>query len=142
MVPRLFTIETWLAHLLGQWVRKGNAPKVALVEDGTALGIQLEREEKGIALVRTADGREYVFTSHRAIEDGATVFRYVEVVGCHWITDHPDPMERARLKRTHSRRMILDLGNGRRIVMEQLGQAVFPLLRFIRSILPTSGVSA
>jgi hypothetical protein len=107
---------------------------VALVEDGAKVTSQLEVGEQAIALVKTTDGRDYVFTDRRAIEHDQTAFRYDEVIRCHWITDHPDPMEHARLKRTHFHRLILELSDGQRVVIEYLGQAVFPLLRFLGSV--------
>jgi hypothetical protein len=48
-------------------------------------------------------------------------------------------MEHARLKRTHFHRLILELSDGQRVVVEHLGQAVFPLLRFLRSVIHESG---
>jgi transcription antitermination factor NusG len=47
-------------------------------------------------------------------------------------------MEHARLKRTHFHRLILELSDGRRVVLEQLGQAVFPLLQFLGSVMQQS----
>lgn len=136
MVPRMFTTASWLASLLRRSVAKGHSPNVALVEDGAKTTIQLEDGEQLIAVIQTADGREYVFSDRRAAESDVTLFRYDEIVRCHWITDHPDPRESTRLKRTHFHRLILKLSDGRRVVLEQLGQAVFPLLRFFGSIVP------
>ncbi len=38
------------------------------------------------------------------------------------------------LKRTHFHRIIVELTNGRQVTVERIGQAVFPLLRFFRSV--------
>jgi hypothetical protein len=140
MVPRIFpTAADWLATLLRRWVRKGYTPNVTLAEDGTELAIGLEDGERVVALVRTADGREIILTSVRVVEHGRTVLRYGEVVRCHWITDEPRPRDVRRLKQTHFDRLILDLENGGKVVLEQLGQAVFPLQRFFVSIISAVG---
>jgi hypothetical protein len=134
MVPRMFSTAEWLATLLRRSVRKGDTPNVALAEDGGVPPIRLEEEERSIALVQTADGRQLVLTSDRIVECDRTVLRYSDVVRCRWITDDADPREAARLKQTHWHRLILDLRDGRKVALEQLGQAVFPLLRFFESI--------
>src|SRR4051794_24177060 len=136
MVPRMFSTAEWLATLLRRWDRKGYTPNVALAEEGGVPPIRLEEAERSIALVQTADGRQLVLTSGRIVEGDRTVLRYGEVIRCHWITDHADPWEAARLKRTHCHRLILELRDGRTVVLDQLGQAVFPLLRFFQSISP------
>ena len=133
MVPRAFTNETWLASLLWRWVRKGYVPNVTLIDDPDAIPIRFNDSESPVAIITTTDGREYVFTSTRVVE-GDTLLWYADVVRCHWITDSPDPWEAARLKRTHSHRLILELVDGQRLVIEQLGHAVFPLLKFFDSI--------
>lgn len=133
MVPKAFTTATWLATLLRRWVRKGHSPNVSLAEDGAVVSAALEAGEKLIAVVRADNGRQFVLTDSRVVEGGETLFRYAEVTRCHWITDHPDPIEAARLKRSHFDRLIVEV-SGRRVVIEQIGQAVFPLLRFLESV--------
>jgi hypothetical protein len=134
MVPPAFTTATWLAALLRRWVRKGYAPNVSLAEDGAAIPASPDAGEQLIAVVRADGGRVFALTDSRVVENGETLFRYAEVIRCHWITDDPDPMEAARLKRTHFHRIIVELAGGRRAVLEGIGQAVFPLLRFFGSV--------
>jgi hypothetical protein len=131
----MFTTASWLAHLLRRWVRAGYGPNISLVEDGATVATPLNDGEQGIAIVHTADGREFVFTDCRVVERGRTVLRYSEVVCSHWITDNPDTMVQARLKRTHWHRLVLGLAGGQQVTLEQLGQAVFPLLRFFGSVI-------
>jgi len=137
MVPTAFTTATWLSTLFRRSVRKGYAPNILLIEDGAALSTRLELGEEPIAVVRNDDGRAFEFTDARVVEDGVTLFRYAEVVRFHWITDNPEPVEAARLKRMHFDRLIIELRGERRVVIERIGQAVFPLLRFLGSV--TSG---
>lgn len=134
MVPTAFTTATWLATLLRRSVRTGYSPNVSLAEDGGTVPVKLEAGEQPIAVVWADDGREFAFTGTRMVEGGETLFLYADVVRCHWITDDPDRMEAARLKRTHFHRLIVELASGRRVVVEHIGQAVFPLLRFLRSV--------
>ena len=141
MVPRMFSTAEWLATLLRRWNRKGYTPNVALAEKGGEPPIRLEKDEWSIALIQTADGRKLFLTSDRIIEGDRTVIRYGEVIRCHWITDHADAQEAARLKQTHCDRLVLDLRDGRKVVLDQLGQAVFPLLRFFQSISSVDWVS-
>jgi hypothetical protein len=134
MVPTAFTTATWLATLLRRWVSKGYLPNITLAEDGAVVPVGLEAGEQFIAVVRADDSREFTFTDSRVVSGGATLFRYAEVVRCHWITDNPDSMEAARLKRSHYHRLIVELVGGRQAVIERVGQAVFPLLRFLGSV--------
>ena len=79
---------------------------------------------------------ELIFTDRRIIASGKMMFRYRELAECYWITDHPDPMVQARMKRTHFHRIVCKLADGRVMIVEHLGQAVFPLLRFLESVIP------
>jgi hypothetical protein len=134
MVPTAFTTATWLSTLLRRWVRKGYGANIALAENGAISPTPLESGEEFIAVIRADDGRDFVLTDVRVVEAAETLFVYTAVVRCHWITDDPNWKEAARLKRTHFHRLIVELADERRIVVERIGQAVFPLLRFLKSI--------
>ncbi len=142
MVPRIFpTTADWLTSLLRRWVRKGYTPNVFLAEDGTLPSIGLGDGECVVALVQTTDGRELLLTGERLVEGGRTLLRYGEIAQCHHITDRLGRGEKALLKQTHFDRLILDLGDGRKVALKQLGQAIFPLLRFFESVITAVGPS-
>ncbi|KAJ3047641.1 hypothetical protein HK102_012869 [Quaeritorhiza haematococci] len=137
MLPRLFpTSEEWLAALLRRDARKGFLPNVTLADTVELPTEGLAEGERPIALLKTDEGRELLLTGVRLMECGRTVFLYDEVVRCHWMTDqHPVDDVRA-LKEAYWHRLILDLTRGRKVVLKELGQAAFPLLRFFDSIAP------
>ena len=70
-----------------------------------------------------------LLTDQRIIYNGAALFTWDDVRRCHWI--HRDQAEAAKLKRTHFHRVIIELHDGNEVILDRLGQAVFPLLKFL-----------
>ena len=142
MVPRVFsTPAEWLAALLRRYGKHGDTPNVYIAgEDGVPSAGQ--EDERLVALIQTRDGRELVLTGERIIERGQSLIWYGDVVRCHWITDHNDPKEKARLKQTHFDRLILETESGPKVILEELGPVVFPLIRFFDSIISAVGPNA
>lgn len=141
MVPRMFSTSGWLTTLLWRYAREGHAPNILLAKDvGKFPGGVFLNDERMVAVVRTHDDRELVLTSRRILEHGQTVIGFDEVARCHHMTDHLDqidsrhPRAFSRFKLSHYQRLLLDTTGGRRIVLDHLGPAVYPLLRFFRSI--------
>ena len=126
MVPQMFSTAEWLDTLMRRCNRKGYGPNVTLAGEGEIPPTSLEESERSLALIQTADGRQLVLTSDRIVEGDRTVLRYGEVIRSHWITDHPDPREAARLKQMHSHRLILDLTDGRKVVLDDWGRRFSP----------------
>ena len=143
MVPRVFsTLGDWLLSLLRRYDKNGHLPNVLLCRDRGEPTAGFEEGESPVALVRTGDGRELTLIGERLIERGHTLIRFGEVVRCRWITDQNDALDKARLKQTHFDRLILELESGQKVVLEELGPAVFPLIRFFQPIISAVGPNA
>ena len=124
-VPR--TNADYLRWKLGKWAKE-YAPNVTMVEIGT-VPTPLETEEHAVAYISVADGSPpLLVTDKRLLRDGRTVLRYEELEHCIWIDrDHE---QKAKLKHSHFQRIILERRDGSELVLDGLGQAVFPLLKF------------
>jgi hypothetical protein len=130
MIPPMFTRQQWLMELLRRFTRRGYAPNLTLLLGGCTADVCSESDEVALALVRAADDSEYIITNHRVILRGETLIHYDELVRCHWVTDDPDPVKHSRLKVEFFDRLILEGENGKRVVLTQLDQAAFALLKF------------
>jgi hypothetical protein len=149
MVPRVFPSPgDWLTCLLRRWAREGWIPNVVLPLDGGELSIDLDDGEMLVALIRTADCREILLTSERVLSEGRTLFKYGEIGYCHWIIEpgttgsELSTLEIRRLKQDHFDRLIVVLDSGDKVVLERLGQVVFPLEKFFNSVITAVGPNA
>ncbi|QOV90161.1 hypothetical protein [Humisphaera borealis] len=123
------TNENYLRWKFGHWVVKGYTPNVTLVAPGQDAGIALEPGESPIAWVAlVAASDPLLLTDVRLIQSGQALVRFDDVAACIWI-DRDDETA-AKLKTEKFHRLILELREGREVVIEGLGQAVFPLLNF------------
>jgi hypothetical protein len=130
-IPLLFTREQWLVELLRRFTRRGHAPNLTLLSGEAPPDLLLQLNDIPLAAVRAGDGREYVVTNQRLLCKGDTLVQYADLLACHWITDSPDVEERSRLKAVYFDRLILEGRGGRKVVLSQLGQAAFALLKFL-----------
>jgi uncharacterized protein YodC (DUF2158 family) len=125
-LPR--TNENYLRWQLGRWARD-YAPNVKMLEVEGPPDVQLPAGEHAIALVGLASGAPpLVVTDTRLMQADQTLLRHGSVRHCHWIDR--DGEAAATMKHSHSQRLILGLEDGREVVLDGLGQAVFPLLKF------------
>lgn len=130
-MPR--TNENYLRWQFGRYARQ-YAPNVTMLDlEGT--DVELESGEHAIALVGLASGPPLVVTDARLIQAGETVARYSDVSHCDWIARREDIRDldteaQRKLKASGFDRLILALNDGRDVVVEGLGQAAFPLLKF------------
>ena len=72
-----------------------------------------------------------VVTDVRFVREGDTLLRYDDLAHCIWIDR--DYQWRVKHKHSHFQRMILERRDGSEVVLDGLGQAVFPLLTFFCS---------
>lgn len=99
-----------------------------LVEESPA-PIPVEANETAIAEILLASGGSpIIVTDLRLMRDGETLLRYDELQHCIWI-DRDREMQVKR-KVSHYERLILERSDGTELVLDGLGQAVFPLLKF------------
>jgi hypothetical protein len=125
-VPR--TNADYLRWKLGQWARE-YAPNIRMLADGSSIPVRLEFDESAVAEISLASGGSpIVVTDIRLVRDGQTILRYDELKHCIWIDR--DRETKVKRKTSHFHRMILELNDGSEFVLEGLGQAVFPLLKF------------
>jgi hypothetical protein len=130
------TNENYLRWQLGRAVKKKHAPNVTMLQADDASAADLEPGERAVALIALGSGGPpLVVTDARLVESGQTLLRYDDLRHCHWIIrDHKkrnlDTEAARELKRRHFQRLVLDLRDGREVVLDGLGQAVFPLLKF------------
>jgi hypothetical protein len=90
--------------------------------------IKLQPGEHAIAQIgQRSNNRPLLVTDTRIIQCGKTLFSYDDVLYCDWIDR--DREIAIKLKGTHFSRLIIELKDGRQLVLEDLGQAVFPLLK-------------
>ena len=123
------TNENYLRWKFGYWVAKGYVPNVNLVSPGEDVGVELEPGESAIARIALdAELATLLLTDARFVQRAKTLVRFVDVAACIWIDR--DATVAAKLKREKFHRIILELRDGREIVIDGLGQAVFPLLNF------------
>ena len=132
MVPKAYTAETWLVHLLSHSHAGRPAPNVRLHTPGDETRLVLEARERLVAVVTAAGDREYLLTCRRVVSGVATLFRYAEVAGCEW-----EPVEprgrRDQVVLRYSFRLVVELRDGCRVELDGLGQAAHPLNRFLGS---------
>ena len=133
MVPKAYTVETWLAHLLAHSHAGRPAPNVRLHAPGGETRLALEDGEQLVASVTSEAGREYLLTCRRLVAGGATLCRYAEVARCGWEPVVPRA-GRDRVVVRYAFRLVLELADGGRVALEGLGQAGHPLNRFFASV--------
>lgn len=91
--------------------------------------LTLEPGERPIASVQLASrDAPLVVTDRRLVQAGETLVRHADVRHCYWI----DPVREvaAKLKHSHFQRLIFEQKGRCELVVDGLGQAVFPLLKF------------
>jgi hypothetical protein len=121
--------ENYLRWKFGHWVAKGYTPNVTPFAPGQNLVVPLERGESAIARIALdSESEPLLLTDVRLLQGGGTVVRFDDVAACIWIDR--DSKAAAKLKAVKFHRIILELCDGREIVIEGLGHAVFPLLNF------------
>lgn len=124
------TNADYLRWKLGRWAR-GHAPNILMFEGNPPTDIRLEPNETAIAQISLASGESpIVVTDIRLIRDGQSLLRYDELRYCIWIDR--DLKMKGKLKQTHFQRIILERHDTSELVLDGLGQAVFPLLKFFR----------
>lgn len=125
-MPR--TNADYLRWKLGKWARE-YAPNITMFAEGSSDRIRLESDEAAIAEISLASGESpIVVTDARLVRDGETLLRYDDLEHCIWIDR--DRELKVKRKATHFHRIILERNDGSDLVLEGLGQAVFPLLKF------------
>ncbi len=121
------TNENYLRWKFGRWVAKGYTPNVTLTAAGDDVGIGLEPGESAIARIALDHESEpLLLTDLRLVQGSQTLVRFDDVVACIWI----DRDNKARQKALKFGRVIIELRDGSEVIIEGLGQAVFPLLNF------------
>ena len=135
------TNANYLRWKFGDWVAKGYTPNVTLIALREDASVTLEMSESAIACIALDAGSEpLVLTDLRLVQGDKTLVQFDDVAACVWIDkDHETA---ARLKTEKFHRVILELRGGGEVVIEGLGQAVFPLLNFFWHRLGRHGGSA
>jgi hypothetical protein len=130
-LPR--TNENYLRWQLGRRA-KDYAPNVTMLPALDAPEIELQPGEQAIAAISLASGGPpLVVTDARLLRNGQTLVEYEDVRHCEWIardTMNLDAEAAQKMKLAHYDRLIFELNGGRDVMLEGLGQAVFPLLKF------------
>jgi hypothetical protein len=133
-MPR--TNENYLRWQFGRSVKKGHAPNVTMLPAQGAPDIELRPGEHPIAAVSLASGGPpLVVTDARLVRAGQTLLEHEDVRHCEWIARDPermnlDPAAAQKMKLAHYDRLIFGLNGRREVVLEGLGQAYSPLLKF------------
>ena len=87
--------------------------------------------------IDATDGSVYLLTPRRLLrmvgEQAQTVVLYSDVVGYDWIS--PDMSKKVELKDAHFDRLYLHRRSGPHIVLDNLGEAVYPMLTFFGRVL-------
>jgi hypothetical protein len=121
---------------LGRSVKNGYAPNVTILPAKDAPEVELRPGEHPIAAITLASGgAPLVVTEARLVRAGQTLLEYADVRHCEWIergrkTINLDVEARQKLKQSHYDRLIFDLNDRREVVLEGLGHAYSPLLKF------------
>lgn len=122
------SIDNYLRWKLGQYAKGRHAPNVTLIASDQETPITLEPGESAVAHIKLEMEQEpIVLTDRRFVQEARTIARFEDVASCIWIDKDRDVA--AKLKATEFDRIILGLHDGSEIVLEGLGQAVFPLLK-------------
>ena len=123
------TNESYLRWKFGEWVAKVYTPNVTLVDAGARLPVELEPGESAICqIARESDAMPLLLTDARLVRGDDTLIRFTEVRSCDWIERGivVTPAQKA----TGFQRLIIEVDSGHRVVIDGLGNAVFPLLKF------------
>ena len=87
--------------------------------------------------IDATDGSVYLLTPRRLLrmvgEQAQTVVLYSDLVGYDWIS--PDMSKKVELKDEHFDRLYLHRRSGPHIVLDNLGEAVYPMLTFFGRVL-------
>ena len=130
------TNENYLRWQLGRWARQ-NAPTITVL-DPQDRSIALQPAETVIARISLdAPGSPLIVTDQRLVLSPDVSVWYADVEHCVWIDRDPD--SKGMRKQTHFGRMVLEMAGGKEVVLEGLGQAVFPLLSFFHKKLHRYG---
>jgi hypothetical protein len=122
------TNADYLRWKLGKWARE-YAPNIKVVPEGSQVSVPLESNEHAIAEISLASSASPIVVSDtRLVREGETLLRYDQVEHCIWIDR--DREMKGMLKHSHFQRMILERSDGSELILDGLGQAVFPLLQF------------
>jgi hypothetical protein len=113
----------------GRWAANGWARNVTLIAANADSGACLEPMEAAIARIKLPPpSQALLLTDQRLILDSTTLVRHTNVTACFWIDRKK--VSGNQLKREKYHRIILEICHDREVVLEGLGQAVFPLLKF------------
>jgi hypothetical protein len=122
------TNENYLNWQLGRWARS-HAPNVTSLPAEEWDDVELASDEHRIARIASTMGEPpLLVTDQRLLQAGSTLLWYRDVRWCDWID--PDRRRAAELKATRYQRLIFTMSDGRKLTVDGLGQAVFPLLKF------------
>jgi hypothetical protein len=87
--------------------------------------------------VDATDGSVYILTPRRLLrmvgDQAETVVLYSDVVGYDWIS--PEMSKKVALKEDHFDRLYLHPRSGPPVLLDNLGQAVYPMLKFFARVL-------
>lgn len=123
----------YLQCQLGKWSRE-HAPNIKMLVEQSPIAIPLESNESAIAEISLGSGGSpIIVTDLQLMRDGETLLRYDELQHCIWI-DRDRKMQ-VKLKVSHYQRLILERKDGSELILDGLGQTVFPLLRFFWFVL-------
>ncbi len=123
----------YLRWKLGKCSNK-HAPNIRMLAENSPISIPLDSNETAVAEISLASGGSPIIaTDLRLMRDGTTLLRYDELEHCIWI-DRDREMQ-VKLKVSHYHKIILERKDGSELVLDGLGQAVFPLLTFFRLVL-------
>jgi hypothetical protein len=129
--------ENYLRWQFGRLVKNGYAPNVTMLPAPNARDVALHPSEHPIASIQLkSGGPPLVVTDMRLRLTGRTLFEFKSVRHCDWIARDLTRMvqldvDAARdLKRSHYDRLIFSMDDEREVVIEGLGQAYSPLLKF------------
>lgn len=122
----------YLRWKFGLWIDRGWTPNVSLLSPQDAEYAALKPGESAIATIRMDHAeRPLVLTDARIIHADQTLVGFEDVAKCIWIDR--DPAVAAKLKKSKFDRVILERLDGTEVVIEGIGQAVFPLMSFFRN---------
>jgi hypothetical protein len=120
----------------GRASKKGFVHNVELQPFDSLPNIDLAENEIWVAKLLSKNGQSYFFTGQRIVWEIGQYTRHVEfekVSRVHWISD--SSLERVRLKRSHYDYLVLEMVDGEKARLNELDQAVFPLLNFFNWLL-------